>query len=124
VRKALIIGNGNYLKKEEKLNNPINDAKGMVEILSYKGFEATVFFDLTEEQMKSNFSIFTNEVSEGDDVIFFFAGHGIEDRDTNYILSIDYSEKFNLDTSLTINEIQNSLFGYQLKTGQSLISTS
>lgn len=110
MKKALVIGNSSYRIDKEKLKNPINDAKKMESILTYKGFIVTLATDLNEKYLNCAFDKFVGNVNEGDDVIFFFAGHGIEDRDTNYLLSIDYKEYFDLDTSLTVDKIQNCLY--------------
>ncbi|MBB1271163.1 caspase family protein [Shewanella sp. SR44-3] len=110
MKKALVIGNSSYRIDKEKLKNPINDAKKMESILTYKGFNVTLTSDLNEKDLDGVFNKFVDNVNEGDDVIFFFAGHGIEDRDTNYLLSIDYKENFDLDTSLTVDKIQNRLY--------------
>lgn len=109
VRRALIVGNSDYLRKNEKLKNPINDANKIAEILDYKGFDVRLHTDLNEKNLIGCFDSFLDSVSEGDDVVFYFAGHAIEDRDTNYPLSIDYWDSFEPDTSLTVDKIQNSL---------------
>ncbi|WP_275166185.1 caspase family protein [Citrobacter koseri] len=109
MRKALIIGNNNYSIISEKLKNPINDALLIKEVLSYKGFHVTLHTDLNYQQMDSVFTTFCNTLHEGDDVIFFFAGHGIEDRDANYLLSVDYRDIIISDVSLTIDRIHNDL---------------
>lgn len=119
MRRALIIGNSNYLRKNEKLENTINDANKIAEILDYKGFDVRLHTDLDEKNLIGCFDSFLDSISENDDVIFYFAGHAIEDRDTNYPLSIDYWDSFNLDTSLTVDKIQNSLskinvYGFKL----------
>ncbi|MFP3398553.1 caspase family protein, partial [Brevibacterium sp. SIMBA_078] len=85
MKKALVIGNSSYRIDKEKLKNPINDAKKMESILTYKGFNVTLTSDLNEKDLDGVFNKFVDNVNEGDDVIFFFAGHGIEDRDTNYL---------------------------------------
>ncbi|EHK1078498.1 caspase family protein [Vibrio parahaemolyticus] len=48
MKKALVIGNNSYHLDKEKLSNPINDAKAMKNILSYKGFDVTFYSDLDE----------------------------------------------------------------------------
>lgn len=110
MKKALVIGNSSYQIEREKLNNPINDAKEMERILAYKGFHVTLRVDLNERNLEIVFNEFVDSVDDGDDILFFFAGHAIEDRDTNYMLSIDYMNSFNLDTSLTVDKVQNRLY--------------
>ncbi|WP_369686259.1 caspase family protein [Photobacterium leiognathi] len=97
LKKALVIGNNAYKNDSDKLNNPINDAKAIRDILSYKGFDVTYCTDLNEYNLLKNFEYFSDTVSEGDDIIFFFTGHAIEDRDINYLFSIDYNDAFSLN---------------------------
>jgi len=107
-RKAYVIGNSNYLPDKNKLNNPINDANAITEILEYKGFQVTKHLDDDNNNMKKNFEVFLKQVEDNDLIIFYFAGHGVEYRDSNYLLPTNFSfpvEK----TSLSIDEIQNKL---------------
>ncbi|MCF5852748.1 caspase family protein [Aeromonas veronii] len=110
MKKAFVIGNDSYQDNKDKLSNAINDAKAIKDILSYKGFDVFYYGDLSENDFIRAFSDFVDTVCEGDDIIFFFAGHAIEDRDTNYLFSIDYKVSFNLESSLTIDKIQNDFF--------------
>ncbi len=70
MRKALIIGNGDYYSPANKLNNPINDAILMSEVLGYKGFQVKTHYNLNNLDMISYFHSFCNTISEGDDVVF------------------------------------------------------
>lgn len=106
-RKAYVTGNSNYYNPKDKLINPINDANAITEILEYKGFQVTKHLD--DDSMKTNFEDFLKQVENNDLVIFYFAGHGVEYRDTNYLLSISFSTLGIEKTSLSIDEIQNKL---------------
>lgn len=110
MRKALIIGNGDYYLTQHKLSNPINDANLMSEVLGYKGFQLTTHYDLNNSDMNSYFYSFCNTINEGDDVVFYFAGHGVEYRDVNYLLSVDF-HLLDAKASISLDTIQNLLFG-------------
>ncbi|KAA0536145.1 hypothetical protein F0322_20400 [Citrobacter portucalensis] len=119
MRKALIIGNGDYYSPANKLNNPINDAILMSEVLGYKGFQVKTHYNLNNLDMISYFHSFCNTISEGDDVVFYFAGHGVEFRDVNYLLSVDF-HLLDVTTSISLDTIQNRLFSKN-KSGLKLI---
>ena len=114
-KKALIIGNSEYEQvqgiKDVSLRNPVNDAEDIAEILKYKEFEVTLLKNMNEQGLKNGLANFISTVNEGDDVLFFFAGHGTEHRDTNYLMPIDcFSSKKPIDsTSVSIDEIQTQL---------------
>ncbi|MFJ5335660.1 caspase family protein [Pectobacterium sp. CHL-2024] len=119
MRKALIIGNENYYPTQQKLSNPINDAALISEVLGYKGFQVTIHYDLNNSGMNYYFQSFCDTINEGDDVVFYFAGHGIEYRDVNYLLSVDFHQ-LDVNTSISLDNIQKFLFGKN-KTGLKLI---
>ena len=114
-KKALIIGNSRYEQalgiKDPSLSNPVNDAKNMAEILEYKEFEVTLLKNMNEYGLKNGLTNFISTVNEGDDVLFFFAGHGTEHRDTNYLMPIDCfsSGKMIDNSSISIDEVQMRL---------------
>ena len=45
--------------------------------------------DLNEKEMKATLRQFKNDLEGGDEVIFFYAGHGVQLGSTNYLLPID-----------------------------------
>ncbi len=106
MRKALIIGNCNY---STPLNNPINDANLMNEILSYKGFIVSIFQDVNNIDFHKHIDSFCDSLNDGDNVIFYFAGHAVEDRDVNYLLSIDFNSINVCNDSVSLDMIQNKL---------------
>ena len=87
-RKALIIGNDNY-KNVSKLNNATSDAKAMSTALNALGFKVTVFLDIDEKAFKQALREFKMSIQGGDEVLVFFAGHGVQLGATNYLLPTD-----------------------------------
>ena len=49
----------------------------------------TLKIDLNEKDMKSAIRAFSSQVQGGDEVLFFFAGHGVQLGATNYLLPTD-----------------------------------
>ncbi len=87
-RKALIIGNDNY-KSVAKLENAREDARTIAANLSSVGYQVTLKLDLTEKEMKASLRTFASQVEGGDEVMFFYAGHGVQLGAANYLLPID-----------------------------------
>jgi hypothetical protein len=87
-RKALIIGNDSY-KFISKLVNAREDARAVAENLAKVGYTVTLKTDLTEKEMKATIRTFKSQVEAGDEVAIFYAGHGIQLDNTNYLIPID-----------------------------------
>lgn len=87
-RKALVIGNDSY-KFVPVLANAREDAKVIAANLTNVGFKVTLKLDLTEKEMKSTLRSFKSQVEAGDEVAFFYAGHGIQLANSNYLVPID-----------------------------------
>ena len=87
-RYALVIGNSTY--EHSPLKNPTNDAKAMAASLKKQGFEVSVFYNQTQEQMKKNISEFGTKITENKGVgLFFYAGHGLQVYGENYLVPVD-----------------------------------
>ena len=87
-RKALVIGNDTY-KSVPKLLNAREDARTIAANLTAVGYQVTLKLDLDEKEMKAALRVFSEQVQGGDEVLFFFAGHGVQLGATNYLLPID-----------------------------------
>jgi hypothetical protein len=87
-RKALVIGNDAY-KYIRPLSKAVADAKAMAESLERVGYTVTLKTNLTEREMKTTLRTFKSEVEAGDEITFFFAGHGVELSKENYLIPID-----------------------------------
>jgi hypothetical protein len=88
IRRALIMGNDTY-KEVAVLQNARSDARAMSEILGRLGFEVSTHLDLTERGMKEAIRTFKSQIRGGDEVVVFFAGHGVQLGATNYLLPVD-----------------------------------
>jgi hypothetical protein len=110
-RKALVIGNDNY-KSVAKLENAREDAKTIAANLSSVGYQVTLKLDLTEKEMKASLRTFASQVEGGDEVMFFFAGHGVQLGATNYLLPTDIggeSEAQVRDESIQLQRILDDM---------------
>ena len=87
-RRALVIGNDTY-KSVSKLLNAREDAKAIAASLSNVGYQVTLKLDLNEKELKAALRAFSSQVQGGDEVLFFFAGHGVQLGSANYLLPTD-----------------------------------
>ena len=87
-RRALVIGNDNY-QSVPKLLNAREDAQAMARSLTDMGFQVQLELDLRERNMRAALRQFKSRVEGGDEVIIFFAGHGVQLGGTNYLLPVD-----------------------------------
>lgn len=87
-RKALVIGNDSY-RHTRRLATAREDAKAMADGLRRAGFTVTVRLDVAEKDMRSTLRQFASQVQGGDEVVFFYAGHGVQLGGINYLIPID-----------------------------------
>lgn len=90
-KKALIIGNQNYSRFENRLHHPVSDANDVSAALRNMKFHVTTEHNLTKSRMVSTISNFSKTIVDGDLVLFYFSGHGYEINGRNYLMHIDDS---------------------------------
>jgi len=84
---ALIIGNADYAVG--KLRNPVNDARLVRSILKKLGFDIIYGENLNLREMKERLMDFGEILKKKGGVgLFYFAGHGVQIKGTNYLLPI------------------------------------
>lgn len=87
-RKALVIGNDLYTHVS-KLNNAGADADAMAKSLEAVGYKVFKHLNLNEKKFKQAVRDFRQNLTGGDEVLFFYAGHGVQLGNANYLLPID-----------------------------------
>lgn len=87
-RLALVIGNDSY-QKISTLKNARNDAKLIADVLKRAGFEVTYSADLNLDKMWDIIDNFKGRIHKGDEVVFYFAGHGVQIKSNQLLLPID-----------------------------------
>ncbi|MGL1891797.1 MAG: caspase domain-containing protein [Spirochaetaceae bacterium] len=85
-RVALVIGNGNY--SSSPLKNPVNDAKDMASTLKTLNFEVILLTDSTKREILSGFKTFSNKLNSESVGLFYYAGHGTQIDNKNYLIPI------------------------------------
>ena len=84
-RLALVVGNANYDKGE--LKNPVNDARLIASTLDSLNFDVILKENLsTKREMTAAIREFGNRRSEYDVAFVYYAGHGIQVEDENFLL--------------------------------------
>ncbi|CAF1273337.1 unnamed protein product [Adineta ricciae] len=94
---ALVIGNGNY-HTGDSLTNTINDANEMAKLLKKIGFKIQgdkAQLNLGYTGMKHILVDFQDSIKKESMVLFYFAGHGIQWENRNYLIPIDNSNENN-----------------------------
>ena len=81
------MGNDNYTSVS-KLQKAGNDATAMARELKAAGFTVQLHKDLNYRGMVRAVEAFTNNITGGDEVVVFFAGHGVQIRNGSYLLPV------------------------------------
>ncbi|HMQ00149.1 MAG TPA: tetratricopeptide repeat protein [Cyclobacteriaceae bacterium] len=87
-RLALVIGNSAYQHGGE-LKNPTNDARAIAKSLQSAGFEVLLHENITQNQMKKSINDFGVKLKGHDVGLFYYAGHGIQHKGSNYMIPIE-----------------------------------
>ena len=91
-RVALVIGVSDY-EQTIKLANPERDATGVATALESVGFDTTLLLDTTLEEFGQGLLEFEQKLDGAKVALFYFAGHGIQIGQKNYLLSKDAKVK-------------------------------
>lgn len=87
-RLALVIGNDDY-QQFTKLDKAGNDAEAVARELAAAGFEVSLRRDLGYRKMVVAFEEFYDKVKSGDELVVFYAGHGVQTERGAYLLPTD-----------------------------------
>lgn len=92
---ALLIGNKDYRVKTLKLNTPENDTQDLAGILRSADFKVVSLVNLTKKEMEDAVKYFTTLIGPNVYALFFFAGHGFELNNMNYMMAVDCTKEKN-----------------------------
>jgi TPR repeat protein len=87
-RRALVIGNDKYMHVSQ-LVNAREDASSIAKKLTQLGYKVSLHQDLTEKAFKQALREFRGTLDGGEEVLFYFAGHGVQLGAANYLLPTD-----------------------------------
>jgi len=94
-RKALVIGNEAY--SEGGLANPVRDAKAIAKKLRGLGFEVTLVTNATLGAMEDKIADYASNLSSRDESFVFYSGHGVQIKDSNFLLPVDWKARTEAD---------------------------
>jgi uncharacterized caspase-like protein len=109
-RVALIIGNSAY--RHAPLVNPVHDAEDVATKLRALNFEVIVRLNLTSKQIGSTLREFRSKLSPGAVALVFYAGHGLQIDNENYLPAVDAeinSEEDVPNQSLSVKQVMTLL---------------
>jgi tetratricopeptide (TPR) repeat protein len=120
-RVALVIGNGDYTKFGT-LPNPKNDAAKIAETLRKIGFsDVTLVNDVTNQQFNSALQDFAAKADGADWAMVYYAGHGIEVSNTNYLIPVDAKLASDRDVSFETVPLDRVMAATAGATGMRLV---
>ncbi|GAA4823975.1 caspase family protein [Algivirga pacifica] len=108
-RVALIIGNANYTGVAHLGENPINDANDMAAALRSIDFEVILETNADLNGMNEAVRTFARKSREADVALFYFAGHGMQIDQVNYLLPIGVNIKDKHDVAfecISVEKVQ------------------
>ena len=85
-RVALLVGNSKY--DNEPLRNPVNDVAAVEKALKALDFNVTLRNDRTKTELESDIDELTKDRRKGDLCLFFYAGHGVQVDNQNFMVPI------------------------------------
>ncbi|MBM3491584.1 MAG: peptidase C14 [Alphaproteobacteria bacterium] len=111
--RALVIGNNKYASLAE-LETAENDARAVAELLGDRyGFKATLLLNASRYQMLSALNKLREELSEDDNLLIYYAGHGALDRvnQRGFWLPVDAEESSpaNWISNIQITDMLNAM---------------
>jgi tetratricopeptide (TPR) repeat protein len=119
-RYALVIGNSNYPKEMGFLKNPVNDATDVATELRRSEFEVQLLTNATYIQIREAMRKFQEKLINGpkDQTVglFYYAGHGVQFQDENYLVPIDANVKFEDDIVRMCFPVQRMVLNNMEKT--------
>ena len=111
-RVALVIGNDAY-QHIQPLEKAGNDARAVGAALEKVGFRTAVLLNANQRQLSRAINRFAEEVAGGGQAVFYFAGHGVQINNQNYLLPVDFELPGNeadvADQAIHLQAVQDKL---------------
>jgi formylglycine-generating enzyme required for sulfatase activity len=87
-RVALVVGNATY-GHTAALRNPRNDASDIAALLKNEGFDVILGLDLDQQKFGALVDQFARQLDDADVALFYYAGHGLQINNKNYLVSVN-----------------------------------
>ncbi len=118
-RVALVIGNTAYADK--RLPNAVNDADDMGDILKRLGFEVEVVKDADRRTMSGAIRRLGDKAKGADTSLFYFAGHGSQEENRNYIWPLKAAPTDDADMDDELYPVAKVLEAIERKSRNSIV---
>jgi tetratricopeptide (TPR) repeat protein len=119
-RYALVIGNSNYPREIGILKNPVNDATDVATELRNSNFEVQLLTNATYVQIREAMRKFQERLTNGprDQTVglFYYAGHGVQYQDENYLVPVDATVQFEDDITRMCFPVQRMVLANMERT--------
>jgi uncharacterized caspase-like protein len=109
-RVALVIGNSSY--KQSPLKNPVNDATDVAATLRGLGFSVILRTNANRRQMVEAVREFGAQLKRGGVGFFYYAGHGVQSRGSNYLIPV--GAEIGSDADLEFESVDANLLVAQM----------
>ena len=119
-RIALVIGNSAY-QHTATLLNPTNDAEAVSEALMRLEFDVVSSYDQTIDGMRSSLREFYSKSKGAKVALFYYAGHGLQVNDKNYLIPVDAKLEEPGDLILETMELNRILTLMEERAGTNLV---
>lgn len=119
-RFALVIGNSDY-EFVGTLPNPANDATDIGKALGRLGFSVTTALNLDYNQMRLALRDFGEVAADADMALIYFAGHGIEIDNTNFLIPINAELKSDRDVEFEAVRLESVIAAIEASRGIKII---
>ena len=103
-RVALLIGNNNY--GSAPLRNAVNDARDLGDALKDLGFKVILRENASRKEMIDAIREFGVALEGANVALFFYAGHGMQFKDRNYLIPIDIAMGSEEDVTFFALDVQ------------------
>jgi hypothetical protein len=112
IRHALVIGNNHY-QSVGQLEKAGNDARAMGQALENIGYQTTLLLDANRRQMNAAINRFVDDIAGGGVGVLFFAGHGVQINNQNFLLPVDIEHPRNEadigDQAVSLQSVQDKI---------------
>ncbi|WP_353570339.1 caspase family protein [Candidatus Albibeggiatoa sp. nov. BB20] len=106
-RHALVIGNQDYEVKP--LYNPKNDAQDTSKALKKLDFKVNLLLNANKREIIKQVRRFAKNLSNGDVALFYFSGHGVQIRRSNYLVPLGSKIYSDVDAEYEFYDAQRVL---------------
>jgi hypothetical protein len=109
-KKAFLVGidHYQYFDQDHQLKHSVNDANDVGQTLRALGYDTVILTnasDVTRTGFLMAWQKLLNGLKEGDDVVLYYSGHGVEVQGTNYLVPTDTPNADNLGGSDILKQV-------------------